>query len=401
MKITKHKVALTVLVMAVGLLMGACKNGKPAPAAPPPPPTMEVEAVTLKMQPLLTSTELPGRTAAYRVAEIRPQVSGIVQKRLFTEGSEVKAGELLYQIDAASYEATLASAEAALARSEAMEYSTRLKASRYRNLVRTKAVSDQEQIDAEASWQQARAEIAAAKAAVQTARINLAYTKITAPIGGRIGKSQISEGALVTAQQATALATIQQLDPIYVDVSQSANDLLKLKKKLAADQGQQAKKLKTEVTVIHDDGSEHGIKGSLEFADVSVEQSTGTVTVRAIVGNPGQELLPGMFVRARLISDHPQQVILIPQASIVRNNRGQALAMLVSDKSMVEARPIETGQNMGDQIVVTSGLQVGEQLIVSGLQKIKPGAPVKIAGPPASAEAKAAAANSQPAKKAE
>ena len=400
MKITKPKVALSVLIAAVGLLAGACKNSQPA-AKPPAPGAVEVTAIAVQAQSLSPSTELPGRTAAYRVAEIRPQVSGIVQKRLFTEGSEVKAGDLLYQIDPASYEASLASAEASLARSEAMEYSARLKADRYRNLVRNKAVSDQEQIDAEASWKQAQAEIAAAKAAVQTARINLAYTRISAPIGGRIGKSQITEGALVTAQQATALATIQQLDPVYVDVSQSANDLLKLKRKLAAEQNQPTDKLKTEVTVIYDDGSEHATKGSLEFADVSVEQSTGTVTVRAIVGNPGHELLPGMFVRARLVADHPQQLILIPQATVVRNNRGQALAMLVSDKAVVEARPIETGQNIGDQIVVLSGLKVGEQLITSGLQKIRPGAPVKVAVSATGGEAKAAPANSQTAQKAE
>ena len=307
------------------------------------------------------------------MAEVRPQVSGIVQKRLFTEGSEVKAGELLYQIDPATYQAAFAGAEAALARSEATEYSARLKATRYETLVLTKAVSEQEQVDADASWKQAVAEVAAAKAAVQNARINLNYTRVTAPISGRIGKSLVSEGALVTAQQGNALATIQQLDPLYVDVSQSSNELLQLQRQLSAEQEQPVRELKTKVKVVFDDGSEYGETGILEFSDVSVDQSTGTVTIRATVGNPRHELLPGMFVRARLTSEQQQTVIMVPQASIIRNARGQAMVMLVNGQSMVEARLIETGRNVGDQIVVTKGLAAGEQLIVAGLQKIHRG----------------------------
>lgn len=377
MKILPRTIAVATLIVVTGLL-GACKNGQQA-QAPRAAGPMEVNVITVTSKPTQLTIELPGRTAAYRVAEVRPQVSGIIKKRLFTEGSEVKAGELLYQIDPATYQAVLASAEAALARSEAQEYSSRLKATRYANLVKTKAVSEQEQIDAEASWKQAQAEVAAAKAEVQRARINFEFTKVTAPIGGRIGKSLVSEGALVTAQQATALAAIQQLDPLYVDVSQSSNELLQLKRKLTTKETEENSQLKTSVRVVLDDNSLYNEVGMLKFSDPSVDLSTGTVTIRAIIGNPHQDLLPGMFVRARLTSDAPQDVILIPQAAIVRNNRGEAMVMLVNDKATVEARLISTGQNIGDMITVGKGLTGGEQLIVSGLQKIKAGVPVKVA----------------------
>jgi membrane fusion protein (multidrug efflux system) len=398
----KKNVSLTVLALSVGMLLPACKDVK---QAPPPsaaaPMAFEVGTIVITSQPAPLSVELPGRTAAYRVAEVRPQVSGIIQKRLFTEGSVVKAGELLYQIDAASYQAALAIAEAALAKSEAMEYSARLRSNRYQSLARNKAVSEQEQIDAEATWKQTLAEVAAAKAAVQNARINLEYTRVTAPIAGRIGKSLVSEGALVTAQQATALATIQQLDRLYVDVSQSSNELLQLKRKLLAQKAEGDEQLQTEVKVVLDDNSVYSETGVLEFSDVSVDQSTGTVTIRAIIGNPRHELLPGMFVRARLTSNRPQNTILVPQASIVRNNRGQAMVMLVNKESTVEARPVETGQNLGEQIMITKGLADGEQLIVAGLQKIRPGAPVKVAAQQPGAEAQAAPGQPTPAKKAE
>lgn len=375
-----NKFLSSVLALTVGLLLFSCKDAK---QSPPPGQSgtmaIEVNAMTVTSNPTPLSVELPGRTAAYRVAEVRPQVSGIVQKRLFTEGSVVKAGELLYQIDAATYQATLASAEAALAKSEAVEYSARLRSTRYMTLARNKAVSEQEQIDTEASWKQTLAEVAAAKAAVQNARINLEYTRVVAPIAGRIGKSLVSEGALVTAQQGTALATIQQVDRLYIDVSQSSNELLELKRKLLSKAVENTESAKTEVKVVLDDNSVYSESGVLEFSDVSVDQSTGTVTIRAIIDNPKRELLPGMFVRARLTSDQPLKAILVPQTSIVRNNRGQALVMLVNNQSIVEARPVETGQNIGDQIVITRGLTDGEQLITAGLQKIKPGAPVKVA----------------------
>lgn len=391
----QKKHMLPAMVLTAGLLFGGCKSTPQGPPAAAPGP-MEVTAVPVSAQPARLTVELSGRTAAFRVAEVRPQVSGIVQKRLFTEGSEVKAGELLYQIDPATYQAAFASAEAGLARSEAMEYSARLKASRYKTLVQTKAVSEQEQVDADASWKQALAEVAAARAAVQNARINLDYTKVVAPISGHIGKSLVSEGALVTAQQGTALATIQQLDPLYVDVSQSSTELLQLKRQFSTEKDQ-----KTEVKVILDDGSEYAENGVLKFSDVAVDQSTGTVTIRATVANPRSELLPGMFVRARLTSARQQNAIMVPQASIVRNTRGQAMVMLVNDKSMVEARPIETGRNIGDQIMVTKGLGAGEHLIVAGLQKIKPGAPVKVAPQQSGAQKQTAPIAQTPARKAE
>ena len=403
MKILREKTAFPVMALTAGLFLFGCNDAKQTPpAAPAAPMAVEVNTLTITSQPAPLSVELPGRTAAYRMAEVRPQVSGIVQKRLFTEGSEVKAGELLYQIDPATYQATLASAEAALAKSEASEYSARLRSTRYQTLARNKAVSEQEQIDAEASWKQTLAEVAAARAALQHARINLDYTRVVAPISGRIGKSLVSEGALVTAQQATPLATIQQVDRLYVDVSQSSNELQQLKRKLLSGGPDNQERQKTEVKVVLDDNSVYSETGILEFSDVSVDQSTGTVTIRAIIGNPRQELLPGMFVRARLTSDTPQTTILVPQASIVRNNRGQAMVMLVNSQAMVEARPVETGQTIGEQIMVTKGLVDGEQLIIAGLQKIRPGAPVKVAAPQtAGAPAQAAPAQQNPAKKAE
>ena len=397
----RKKISLSVLVLATGLVLGGCKDTKQNAPQAVAQGAFEVSAVTVAAQSVHPTIELPGRTAAFRIAEVRPQVSGILQKRLFTEGSEVKTGELLYQIDPATYQATLNSAQAALARSEAMEYSARLKAGRYRTLVQTKAVSEQEQVDAEAGWKQAAAEVAAAKAAVENARINLDYTRVTAPIAGRIGRSLVSEGALVTAQQSTALSVIQQLDPLYVDVNQSSGELLQLKKKLAAEQQGQAADLKTKVRVVLDDGTEYAESGNLEFSDVTVDQSTGTVTIRAVVANPRNELLPGMFVRARLTSARPQTAILVPQASIVRNNRGEPMVMLVGEKSMVEARPVQTGQNIGEQIMITKGLKAGEQVIVAGLQKIKPGAPVKVAIQQSGAQTQAAPTTQTPAKKAE
>jgi len=399
MSTLKIRAPFIALALAAAMLLGACKDGKQAPQTMGAGGPAEVETITVVSQAVRLSEELPGRTSAFRVAEVRPQVGGILQQRLFTEGSEVKAGQLLYQIDPATYQAAFDSAKAALARAEAAEYSTRLKADRYRTLVRTQAVSTQEQVDSEAAWKQAVAEVAAARAALETTRINLEYTRITAPIGGRIGKSMVSEGALVTAQQATALAVIQQLDPLYVDVSQSAGETLNLKKRFTSQE--KGKQPKTEVRVLLDDGAEFAETGSLEFSDTTVDQSTGTVTLRATVANPRAELLPGLFVRARLTRQVAQQAILVPQASIIRDSRGKALVMLVDATSKVEARPVETGQNLGDQIVVTEGLTAGDRLIVAGLQKIKPGVPVTIADPKPDLKPKAAPAQPAAAGKAE
>lgn len=370
----KKLIRTTLLVLPIfvsGLLAAGCKDNVKQ-AAPTVAPA-EVAVVVLKPQPVNLSVELPGRTAAFRIAEVRPQVGGIIQKRLFTEGSEVKAGQLLYQIDPDSYQAGFDSAKAALAKAEAQEHAARLKAERYQVLVRTKAVSEQEQIEMDAAWKQAVADVASAKAALATARINLEYTRVTAPITGRIGKSTVTEGALVTAQQSAALATIQQLDPLYVDVSQSSDELLRLKKEVAAG----GEKPKSEVTVLLEGGGEYSRVGSLEFSDVTVNQTTGTVTLRAIVGNPSQELLPGMFVRARIAKGVKPEAILVPAASVSRNSKGQATVMVVNKQSTVETRIVQAGQNIGDQVLINEGLVSGEQVVVAGLQKIRHGVQVK------------------------
>lgn len=372
--------AVLIAAAAVLTATGGCKNEQQSARPAPPPP--EVNVTTLNTEPVELVAELPGRTAALRIAEVRPQVSGIVQKRLFTEGSEVSAGELLYQIDPALYQANFDSAKAALAKAEVVEASSRQKAERYRTLVRTKAVSEQDQIEVEAAWKQAVAEVAAAKAALEKARIDLEYTRVTAPISGRIGKSMISEGALVTAQQAMALAIIQQMDPIYVDLNQSSTDLLRLKKELAAGQITADQQLRSPVTVILDDGSLYGHEGYLEFSDVSVDQSTGTVTMRAIVDNPDQELLPGMFVRARIAKGTRPDGILVPAASVIRNSRGQATVLVVDGDDTVAGRIIEIEQNRGDQVLIASGLTAGERVVVAGIQKVKPGMPVTVTEAP-------------------
>jgi membrane fusion protein (multidrug efflux system) len=387
-----RKVFVLLPVLVTGLLVGACKNTPQQNTATGDP--VEVTVVTLKPQPVSLVVELPGRTAAFRIAEVRPQVGGIIQKRLFTEGGEVKAGQLLYQIDPASYQASFDSAKAALAKAEAHEHSSRLKADRYRVLVRTKAVSDQEQVEMEADWKQAVADVAAAKAALASARINLDYTRVTAPITGRIGKSTVTEGALVTAQQSAALATIQQLDPLYVDVNQSSTELLDLKKEIAGEPASGDQQVKSEVKVLLEGGAVYRHTGSLEFSDVTVNQTTGTVTLRALVANPDQELLPGMFVRARIAKGLKSEAILVPAASVNRNTKGQATVMVVNKQSAVENRIVQTGENVGDHILIIQGVASGEQIIVAGLQKIKPGVTVKAVEQPAAVSAQTISASS-------
>ncbi|BCR06282.1 MexE family multidrug efflux RND transporter periplasmic adaptor subunit [Desulfuromonas versatilis] len=374
MKLKTNNMAM-VISLAVMLFLGACTE-QPQDVAVERGP-VEVDVVTLKAQPTEVKMELPGRTTAFRVAEVRPQVSGIIQKRFFTEGSVVKAGELLYQIDPAVYQATFDSAKAALAKAKAVEHSARLKAERYATLVRTKAVSELDQVEIEASWKQAVADVAAAEAAMNSAAIDLDYTRVTAPISGHIGKSMISEGALVTAQQSTALATIQQLDHLYVDVTQSSTELARIKRDLSAGTLDSDENAKSQVTILLEDGSEYEQPGTLEFSDVSVDQSTGSVTLRIVVANPNEDLLPGMFVRARISSGVRQDAILIPAASISHNNKGEAYVMLVNNQSQVESRIIQSGRNMGDQVLVNEGLANGEQVITAGLQKVKPGITVK------------------------
>ncbi|EDM5957395.1 multidrug efflux RND transporter periplasmic adaptor subunit AcrA [Salmonella enterica subsp. enterica serovar Kentucky] len=337
----------------------------------------EVGVVTLKTEPLQITTELPGRTVAYRIAEVRPQVSGIILKRNFVEGSDIEAGVSLYQIDPATYQATYDSAKGDLAKAQAAANIAELTVKRYQKLLGTQYISKQEYDQALADAQQATAAVVAAKAAVETARINLAYTKVTSPISGRIGKSSVTEGALVQNGQASALATVQQLDPIYVDVTQSSNDFLRLKQELANGSLKQENG-KAKVDLVTSDGIKFPQSGTLEFSDVTVDQSTGSITLRAIFPNPDHTLLPGMFVRARLQEGTKPTALLVPQQGVTRTPRGDATVLVVGADNKVETRQIVASQAIGDKWLVTDGLKAGDCVVVSGLQKVRPGAQVKV-----------------------
>lgn len=337
----------------------------------------EVGVVTLKTEPLQITTELPGRTVAYRIAEVRPQVSGIILKRNFVEGSDIEAGVSLYQIDPATYQATYDSAKGDLAKAKAAANIAELTVKRYQKLLGTQYISKQEYDQALADAQQATAAVVAAKAAVETARINLAYTKVTSPISGRIGKSSVTEGALVQNGQASALATVQQLDPIYVDVTQSSNDFLRLKQELANGSLKQENG-KAKVDLVTSDGIKFPQSGTLEFSDVTVDQTTGSITLRAIFPNPDHTLLPGMFVRARLQEGTKPTALLVPQQGVTRTPRGDATVLVVGADNKVETRQIVASQAIGDKWLVTDGLKAGDRVVVSGLQKVRPGAQVKV-----------------------
>ncbi|HAC7726339.1 TPA_asm: multidrug efflux RND transporter periplasmic adaptor subunit AcrA [Salmonella enterica] len=337
----------------------------------------EVGVVTLKTEPLQITTELPGRTVAYRIAEVRPQVSGIILKRNFVEGSDIEAGVSLYQIDPATYQATYDSAKGDLAKAQAAANIAELTVKRYQKLLGTQYISKQEYDQALADAQQATAAVVAAKAAVETARINLAYTKVTSPISGRIGKSSVTEGALVQNGQASALATVQQLDPIYVDVNQSSNDFLRLKQELANGSLKQENG-KAKVDLVTSDGIKFPQSGTLEFSDVTVDQTTGSITLRAIFPNPDHTLLPGMFVRARLQEGTKPTALLVPQQGVTRTPRGDATVLVVGADNKVETRQIVASQAIGDKWLVTDGLKAGDRVVVSGLQKVRPGAQVKV-----------------------
>lgn len=364
--------------LAAGLaLLVACDNSAP-PAAPPARPPAEVGVVTVAPEKLALFTDLPGRTAAFRVAEVRPQVTGIVLKRLFDEGSEVKAGQLLYEIDPASYQAALDSAKAELAKANATRKSQSAKAGRYKDLVGINAVSKQDFDDVSTALEQANAQIAAAKAALDAAQVNLDRTRILAPISGRAGKSLISEGALVTSGQATALVTITQLDPIYVDVTQSSADLLRLRREIAAGRLQAEPVQNAPVTLMLEGMSQpYGQPGQLQFSDVTVDATTGAVQLRAVFPNPGNELLPGLFVRARVEQAVRDNAIALPQPAVIRNPDGTAMVWVVGADNKVAPRPVTTGQALGNRWVILSGLQGGEQVVLEGVQKIRPGAEVK------------------------
>jgi membrane fusion protein (multidrug efflux system) len=337
----------------------------------------EVGIVTLKSEPLQITTELPGRTSAYRIAEVRPQVSGIILKRNFTEGSDIEAGVSLYQIDPATYQASYESAKGDLAKAQAAAKIAQVTLNRYQKLIGTNYISQQDLDTAQADAMQANAAVVAAKAAVETARINLAYTKVTSPISGRIGKSAVTEGALVQSGQATALATVQQLDPIYVDVTQSSNDFLRLKQELESGKLKQENG-KAKVELVASNGEKLPQTGTLEFSDVTVDQTTGSITLRAIFPNPNHSLLPGMFVRARLEEGVNPNALLVPQQGVTRTPRGDASVMVVGEGDKVEQRQITATQAIGDKWLVTDGLKTGDRVIVTGLQKVRPGAQVKV-----------------------
>lgn len=360
----QFKPAVPVLVTAIALatlLSGCSKKEEAAPAAQTP----QVGVVTLKAQPYTLTTELPGRTTAFRVAEVRPQVNGIILKRLFSEGGDVKAGQQLYQIDPAIYEATANSARASLQSAKSL-------ADRYKLLVNEQAVSRQE-------YDQAVATSREAQATLQTAEINLRYTKVLAPISGRIGRSSVTEGALVSNGQTDAMATIQQLDPIYVDVVQSSAEMLKLRADLESGKLQKVGANAAKVKLTLEDKSAYPLEGTLEFSEVSVDQGTGSVTLRAVFPNPEHHLLPGMFVHAQLQAGTNAKAILAPQQGITRDQKGTPTALVVTPENKVELRTLVANRTVGDKWLIEKGLGEGDRVITEGLQYVKPGAEVKVA----------------------
>ncbi len=367
--------ATAVAASATLFFASGCGRGKAtAPAAP-----VALEASVLIIQPaaVTLSQELPGRTSAFRVAEVRARINGIVQKRLFTEGADVNAGDVLFEIDPAPYQAALDSARASLAKAEAGLASTQAQAERFKDLVANDAIAKQTYDNAVASQLSSVADVAAARAAVQTAEINLGYTRVVSPINGRIGRAEVTEGAYVQQGTATLLATVQQLDPLYVDLTQSADDVLRLKEALASGRLQRTGDAAVKLSVILGNGRVYPQAGSLEFSDVSVNPTTGTVTLRGIVPNPSLDLFPGMFVRARIEEGTQPDALLVPQAVVSRNAQGQATVLVVGADQKVEVRVLQASRTVGDKWLVTDGLKPGDQVILDNRQKLRPGAPVK------------------------
>jgi len=364
----------SLLAGLVAVALGGCNPTQPQQAGAPPMP--EVGFVTVHTRAVEITNELPGRTVPSLIAEVRPQVNGIIQKRPFEEGSEVKQGSLLYQIDDRVYQAAYDNAAASLARAKAAVTSARNKAARYQELQTKQIVSQQDLEAAAAASEQADADVAAADAGLESARINLDYTKVVAPISGRVGLSIVTPGALVTANQTTALATIQALDPMFVDVTQSATEVLRLRRQIESGQLQRDDG-KVKVRLLFDDGSRYDEEGVLKFVDLNVGQSTGTVTLRATFPNPKRVLLPGMFVRAVVDAGTNAAAILAPARAVSRTPRGQATALVVGKENKVEQRTLQVTQMIGGNWLVETGLAEGDQLIVDGLQKVRPGAVVK------------------------
>ncbi|MGE5752531.1 MAG: efflux RND transporter periplasmic adaptor subunit, partial [Deltaproteobacteria bacterium] len=366
---------LALIALSSGLLPGGCSKTGGRQAAPPAVP--EVATVTIRPQQVVLTTELPGRTSAYRIAEVRPQVNGIVQKRLFVEGSYVTAGQVLYQIDPAQFRASLENAMAAHGKAEANLPALRSRAERYKEALADKAVSQQDYDDAASAMKQAEADIQFWKAMVDSARINLGYTRLTAPISGRIGKSNVTEGALATAHQPAALTTIQQLDPIHVDVFQATAELLRLKRRLE-DRRLTANGTKQDkVKLLLEDGTTYPMEGTLQFRDVSVDPTTGSVILRIVFPNPKGVLLPGMYVRAVVTEGVSEQAILVPQQAVARDPKGNPMALVVDGAGKVTQRMLTLDRAIGDKWMVASGVAAGDRVIMEGMQKVRPGVSVK------------------------
>ncbi|MFP3349968.1 efflux RND transporter periplasmic adaptor subunit [Pseudoalteromonas sp. SIMBA_153] len=372
----RSRIAFFVFSALVGsVALSGCDQVAEQPKASAPAAT-PVGVVTLNSQAITLKKELPGRVSAFQIAEIRPQVSGIVQSRLFEEGTQVEKGQALYQINPDIFEAELAASKAAVARAEASIASSKSKASRYKELLAIKAVSQQDFDEADAASKQASAELLTAQAQLKSAQINLDYSHVSSPISGQISKSSVTVGALVSAGQTSALATVTQLDPIYVDLTQSSNELTKLKRALASGDLGVDSTTQTDVELIMEDGSAYPHKGTLQFSEVTVDPSTGSVTLRAKFPNPEKLLLPGMYVRAEVVEGVKSDAILAPQRGVSRNTKGEPTAMVVSKNNTVESRVLKVERTLGANWLVSEGLADGDQLIVEGLQKIRPGAPV-------------------------
>lgn len=371
------RLALVATLGAVAVASGGCDGDKAKASAAPPggAKPVEVAVITVAPRPVTLIRELPGRTSAFRVAEVRARVNGIVQKRLFTEGADVKEGQALFKIDPAPYQAALDSAQAQLSRADAMVESARLLVERFTKLIATNAISRQELDDATARLKTAEADLAAARAAVKAARINVQYTTATAPITGRIGRAEVTEGAYVQQASATLLATIQQLDTMYVDLTWSSAEALRMRRALETGELESTDGA-AKVTIVLEDGRAYGSPGTLQFADVSVDRSTGSISLRATVPNPKGELLPGMFVRARLDEGTSPSGILIPQRAVTRDQHGLPVALVVGKDDKVERRVLTTDRALGDAWLVTEGLAAGDRVIVEGVQKVRPGAQV-------------------------
>lgn len=362
------------VAITAALLLAGCGGAPQQQMGPSGPP--QVGFVTIQTQPVTLTTELAARTAAYETSEVRPQVNGIITARLFQEGDQVRAGQPLYRIDPAPYAAQVASARAALARAQATIASSEALARRYGELVKINAIARQDYENAVAAAQQARAEVAAQQAALRSATIDLERTTVRAPIAGRIGRSLVTTGALVTAAQATALTTIQRLDPIYVDITQSSADQLRLRQQLLAGKlarGSDAARVRLKL----EDGTTYPVEGVVKFADVTVDPETGSQTIRAQFANPNGLLLPGMYVRAEFVEGTQAAAMLVPQRAVTRDEKGHAVVMVVGAGDKLEPRPITAPRTVGDAWLVTGGLKPGDRVVVEGAQNLQPGTPVK------------------------